>query len=69
MATYERIQKYIRNKYGFTVKSCWIAHAKELCGLKPSISPNRKDPEKRVHPCPPDKLEYIKEAFHHFNIC
>ena len=33
MATYEEIQDYIKQKYGFTPKTCWIAHVKEICGL------------------------------------
>src|SRR5438132_6307968 len=39
MATYEKIQKWIRENYGYTVKSCWIAHVKEMCGLNPRAAP------------------------------
>lgn len=30
MATYKEVQTYIREKHGCTVKTCRIAHAKEL---------------------------------------
>lgn len=68
MATYKQIQKYIKDNYGYTAKSCWIAHMKEVCGLKPNISPRRYSPESRVHPCPPDKQNDLKEAFKHFKM-
>ena len=41
MATYGDIQNYIKNKYGYTIKTCWIAHVKEMCGLDVKISPRR----------------------------
>lgn len=28
MATYGQIQDYVKDKYGFTAKTCWIAHHK-----------------------------------------
>lgn len=33
MATYREIQDDIRSKEGLVVKTCWIAHVKELNGL------------------------------------
>jgi len=40
MATYNQIQEWIKEKYGFTVKTCWIAHAKEICvGLTRELLP------------------------------
>jgi hypothetical protein len=65
-ATYSEIQQYVRNKYGKVVKTCWIAHAKEICGLNPKQSHRRTG--LRVYPCPDDKLEWIKDAFRHFNM-
>lgn len=59
--TYAQIQKYVKKKYGYTVKTCWIAHAKELCDLPLRKSHNRVG--KRVYPCPDDKLDAIKEGF------
>jgi len=34
MATYQQIQDWVRKHYGFTVKTYWIAHVKEMCGLQ-----------------------------------
>lgn len=28
-ATNKEIEDYVKKKYGFTVKTCWIAHVKE----------------------------------------
>ena len=61
MPTYRRIQEYVRLKYGYTVKTCWIADVKEREGLSPRRAPNRRT-GKRANPCPPDKLEPIREA-------
>lgn len=33
MATYKDIQKYIKSQHGYEVKTCWIAHAKEIYEL------------------------------------
>ena len=68
MATYAQIQAYIKEKHGYTAKTCWIAHAKKQCGLNPKVAPNRRDPDRRVFPCPDDKLEDIKEAFRYFGM-
>ena len=68
MSTYQQIQEFVREKYGFTVKTCWIAHVKEISGLTPRIAPNRTDNTKRINPCPPDKIEPIKQALRHFGI-
>ncbi len=62
MATYKQIQKYVKNKYGKTVKSCWIAHVKEMSGLHPRVSSRRYDPKVRQVPCPPEKIKLIQEA-------
>ena len=67
MNTYLEIQGYVKNKYGFSVKTCWIAHTKELCGIKVKKSWNRKS-QSRVCPCPKNKLEVIKEALEYFKI-
>lgn len=46
MATYKDIQSYIKLNYDCTVKTCWIAHMKSICGLPVRQAYNRKDPEK-----------------------
>ena len=68
MATYAEIRDWIKRQHGVTVKTCWIAHAKELCGLPVRMSPRRLDPRRREHPCPPKKLPLIREAFEHFRM-
>lgn len=68
MATYQEIQAYVKEKYGFVPKTCWIAHMKELCGIPVKNAPNRRSPDRREEPCPPEKMRYIKEAFTHFDM-
>lgn len=68
MATYKQIQEYVKETYGFAPKTCWIAHMKEVLGLKTKVAFNRIDIDKRTHSCPQNKQKYIKEAFKHFNM-
>lgn len=63
MAIYKDVQTYVKEKYNISIKTCWIAHMKEIYGLKPKTSPNRIDVNKRKYPCPEDKKEIILEAF------
>jgi hypothetical protein len=67
MATYKDIQDYIKNKYCITVKTCWIAHVKEICNLNPKRAPNRIG-SVRKHPCPPAIQKLIESAFSHFGM-
>lgn len=55
MATYKEIQEHIKAQNGFTVKTCWIAHVKEINGL---IDKNYD----RQNPCPNDKIKTIEQA-------
>lgn len=68
MATYKQIQQYVKNKYGYLPKTCWIAHMKELCGLCPKVSPNRYSLASRTNPCPVEKQQDIKDAFRFFEM-
>jgi hypothetical protein len=68
MATYKEIQNYIRGKYNYSIKSCWIAHAKELFGLPVRNAPNRISKDSRTNPCPKEKESIIKEAFKNFGM-
>lgn len=68
MATYKEIQEYVKMNFGYIPKTCWIAHAKEICGLSPKIANNRNDINKRVFPCPAEKQSEIKKAFKHFGM-
>ena len=52
MATYKQIQQDIKKRHGRTVKTCWIAHVKELNGLNPRKAPNRLSAARREVPCP-----------------
>lgn len=68
MATYKEIQKWVKSNHGFTVKTCWIAHAKEIYNIPVKQSPNRYHPDVRTNPCPEEKLASIKRAFEHFDM-
>tara|TARA_R110000751_G_scaffold220432_2_gene323095 strand:+ start:9173 stop:9382 length:210 start_codon:yes stop_codon:yes gene_type:complete len=68
MATYKQIQAWIKENYGFTAKTCWIAHIKAENGKTDRLAPNRIDPLERKHPCPPQKRRAVEEALRHFSI-
>lgn len=68
MATYKMIQEYVKDKYGYKPKSCWIAHVKEICGLTPKASPNRHLLTRRTNPCPQDKQSDIIDTLKHFEM-
>lgn len=68
MGIYERIQGYVKSKYGYSVKTCWIAHVKEMCGLKPRVASNRLNRDHRCNPCPTEKVESIREALRHLGM-
>jgi len=68
MATYQQIQDYVQAKNGFVAKRCWIAHVLSDRGLTKGTSPNRKDPSRRVHPCPDKKRQAIEAALDHFGM-
>jgi len=68
MATYKQIEEYIKNKHGFVVKGCWIAHMKEICGLPVKIAHNRQSITERKVPCPPEKMKIIKDTFRYFEM-
>lgn len=67
MATYKQIQAWVKQQYGFTPETCWIAHVKEISGLPVKEAPNRIR-SKRVKPCPPDKIQHIQAAFQYFGM-
>lgn len=62
MATYQDIQRDIKKRLGRTVKTCWIAHVKELNGLHPRMAPNRYSKAKREVPCPPEVRPLIEAS-------
>ena len=67
MATYPEIQSWVKAKYGFVPKDCWIAHCKELAGIPVRRAPNRIG-EGRAVPCPEAKRHPIERAFRHFKM-
>ena len=64
---YKKIQCWIQENYGWTPKTCWIAHCKELAGLPVKSAPNRHG-DARAVPCPADKQHAIFAAFRHFDM-
>ncbi len=62
MATYAEIQKDIKLHEGLTVKTCWIAHVKEINGLPMRQAPNRANSTVRQYPCPQDIRPMIEAS-------
>ena len=65
MADYEDVKNFLGLK-GIKVKTCYIAHVKEMCGLTHREAWCRGHP--RANPCPLNKIEPIKQAFRHFGM-
>jgi hypothetical protein len=68
MATYKDIDSYVRKHYGLSVKTCWIAHVKEMNGLKLRRAWNRRSASKREVPCPARFRPMIEEAMRSFGM-
>lgn len=68
MATYKELQTFVKEKHGFTVKTCWIADMKKICGLSDRVASNRISLDSKKTPCPQAKKEAIREAFRHFKM-
>ena len=67
--TYKRIQDYVQEKYGFKVHTAYIAEVKRMVGLDMHKAPNAVERRKHeYHPCPPEKVEAIKDALRHFGL-
>lgn len=67
--TYKRIQEYVQEKYGFKVHTAYIAEVKRMVGLDMHKAPNAVEQRKyEYHPCPPEKVEAIKDALRHFGL-
>ena len=67
MATYKKIQARVKKTHGWVPKTCWIAHCKELAGIRVDRAPNRAADERAV-PCPANKQGAILAAFRHFDM-
>jgi hypothetical protein len=68
MATYQQIQDDVRKNYGRVIKTCWIAHVKELNGLSMRRAPNRHSLQERVYPCPEDIRPLIEASLRKFGM-
>jgi hypothetical protein len=64
--TYREIRAYIFAHHGFTPRTGWIAHVKELNGLTLRPTHNRHAAT-RADPCPPERRTAIEEALRHFH--
>ena len=68
IATYSQIKNYVKERYGYTPRSTWIAHAKEIYGLNPKAAATRRSTNERINPCPQDKQDDLRQAFEHFEM-
>ena len=67
MATYNQIINYVRENYGYTVRTCWIADIKAQHGLTVRRSWNRQG-NGRQNSCPETKQTSIEGALRHFGM-
>jgi hypothetical protein len=68
MATYAQIQEDVKRRDNVTVKTCWIAHVKELNGLPLRAAPNRISKTVRHVPCPPEVRPIIERSMRRFRM-
>lgn len=66
--TVKNIQEFVKSRHGYSTKSCWIADVKAQCGINVKPAWNRKSLDKRLVPCPQDKIEDIKEALRFYSL-
>lgn len=50
--TYKEIQKYYKEKYNTSIKTCWIADVKRELGLPTRKAYNRLNDDFVKYPCP-----------------
>ena len=68
-ATYQKIKDYVKEKYGVNVHTSYITQVKRMCGLDMGENYNKSKKEKpEVKQCPPEKVEYIKDALRYFKL-
>lgn len=68
MPTYKQIQDFVRERFGFVPKRCWIADVLRSLGLITQIARNRIDTTRVKHPCPKARRHTIIAALRHFGI-
>ena len=67
-ATYAEIKEYVKDKYGYSIPSLYIAQVKEKVGLEKRLNYNLGSGDGRVPQCTPEKDEAILDAFKHFSL-
>ena len=68
-ATYEEIQEWVQEKYGFHVSHLNIAKTKQKCGIIERENYNKaKNKDSRVPNCPKTKEKAITDALIHFKM-
>ena len=69
-ATYAEIKDYVKEKYGLSISSLYIAQIKDKVGLDKRLNYNHGTgkTDGRTLVCPPEKEEAIMDAFRHFNL-
>ena len=68
-ATYEQIQEWVQEKYGFHVTHLNIAQVKRKHGIIERENYNKpKSPDSRQPGCPEEKVKAIIEAFKAFQM-
>jgi phosphoglycolate phosphatase-like HAD superfamily hydrolase len=68
-ATYEEIQEWVQEKYGFHVTHLNIAQVKRKHGIVERKNYNKpKTPDYRQPGCPDDKVKAIEDALKHFQM-
>lgn len=68
-ATYKKIQKYVKENYGFNMHTKYIAEAKRKYGVPMHDAPNKVEVPKREYPsCPEEKVMAIESALKYFGI-
>ena len=68
-ATYAQIKRYVWENHQVKIHSLYIAQIKRKCGIVERMNYNKSKKENpRTVVCPPDKEEYILEAFKHFKM-
>ena len=66
-ATYIQIQEFVKETAGFVPKKDWIAHVKELNGLRLRRTRHEPRPD-RLEPCPTSKRKAIEDALRRFGV-
>ena len=68
-ATYEQIQDWVQEKYGFHVTNLNIAQVKQKHGIIERENYNKPKSENSRQPgCPEEKVKAIEDALRHFQM-